>query len=609
MVSLVAGLVVPRVTTAERDANFSSVQSGFVIYNTDVNSLEVTNDNGATWQQSATMQDIDLISLNKAYESGEFIDLDLNNPVQINTLIASGPSSDSHTAADGLASNVNDRIEGFTFVPTVSIQITALTYTDVDFTLPGTRTVEIYRKSDQALMVTAAVAKTDPLVNGFRVNSSVTIITSNKLELGIEYALSVVVPATETYLNTTTATDPLINVTEQADGPDTSTPQFPANFIATADSPKAGGFQFQQFVNEQNYVWDNEFFSQKFGSTTFNAGQGSGEFIINGSTIVSLFDVNYGTEEVRVNGITRLQEPTYIDSFLRVNTNAATDAFVIDYDNDRISILPETRFLSLSINSLAFIGPDNQIATATLTGDITNSANVTTLATVNSNVGTFGDADNVAQVTVNEKGLITAVSDIPINFSVASQDLDMNNFAISNVSLINGIQPTGGLFMQTADGPLLTASTTETSLLSSGEGSLTIPADYFGLNSFMLNVGGYLDAVNGDTLTLRIKSNGSIDLGVIVITLSNATSRFFELEADFTIRSAGVATVSEVVTNFDFTYNINAGNTYDGQRGIFKNNTTFDTTISNTLSITGQFNSANIGNSIQTVTAQLNRIY
>ena len=50
------------------------------------------------------------------------------------------------------------------------------------------------------------------------------------------------------------------------------------------------------------------------------------------------------------------------------------------------------------------------------TGDITTSAgsSATTLATVNSNVGTYGNASNVSVVTVNAKGLITAISNTAI---------------------------------------------------------------------------------------------------------------------------------------------------------------------------------------------------
>jgi len=57
---------------------------------------------------------------------------------------------------------------------------------------------------------------------------------------------------------------------------------------------------------------------------------------------------------------------------------------------------------------------------ATWTVNFDGAANVTaglTLATVNANVGTFGNATNVAQVTVNAKGLVTAVANVPIALS------------------------------------------------------------------------------------------------------------------------------------------------------------------------------------------------
>lgn len=52
-----------------------------------------------------------------------------------------------------------------------------------------------------------------------------------------------------------------------------------------------------------------------------------------------------------------------------------------------------------------------------LTGDVTTVAGAlaTTLATVNSNVGTFGSATQVSQITVNAKGLITAASNVTIS--------------------------------------------------------------------------------------------------------------------------------------------------------------------------------------------------
>ncbi len=54
----------------------------------------------------------------------------------------------------------------------------------------------------------------------------------------------------------------------------------------------------------------------------------------------------------------------------------------------------------------------------TVSGDFTLAASgVATFATVNGNVGTFGDASNVPQLTVNAKGLVTAVTNVPISSS------------------------------------------------------------------------------------------------------------------------------------------------------------------------------------------------
>lgn len=54
-------------------------------------------------------------------------------------------------------------------------------------------------------------------------------------------------------------------------------------------------------------------------------------------------------------------------------------------------------------------------AVASVSGDATLAASgALTLATVNANVGTFGSATQVAQATVNAKGLVTAISNVTI---------------------------------------------------------------------------------------------------------------------------------------------------------------------------------------------------
>lgn len=60
---------------------------------------------------------------------------------------------------------------------------------------------------------------------------------------------------------------------------------------------------------------------------------------------------------------------------------------------------------------------NSSLSTVTLTGDATGSGTTTiptTLATVNATVGPFGDVGHVLQFTVNEKGLITYATQVPI---------------------------------------------------------------------------------------------------------------------------------------------------------------------------------------------------
>jgi hypothetical protein len=91
-------------------------------------------------------------------------------------------------------------------------------------------------------------------------------------------------------------------------------------------------------------------------------------------------------------------------------------------------------------------------AITSLTGDGTASGPGTaafTLATVNSNVGSFGDASHVATFTVNAKGLITAAGNTAIAISgsqVSGGTLGaVNGSAITNLSAANisGVLPVG----------------------------------------------------------------------------------------------------------------------------------------------------------------------
>lgn len=93
------------------------------------------------------------------------------------------------------------------------------------------------------------------------------------------------------------------------------------------------------------------------------------------------------------------------------------------------------------------------LSRAALTGDITASggSNATTLATVNSNVGTFGSTTQVPSFTVNGKGLITAATNVGMSavldatFGSARGDVLYRNGTVWTV-LTPG---TSGQFLQT----------------------------------------------------------------------------------------------------------------------------------------------------------------
>lgn len=96
-----------------------------------------------------------------------------------------------------------------------------------------------------------------------------------------------------------------------------------------------------------------------------------------------------------------------------------------------------------------------------LTGDITTSAGAvaTTLATVNSNVGSFGSATQVGSFTVNAKGLITAASNITVTpawSSITSKPTTISGYSITGSDVLNTLLtvdgPASGLNADLLDG-------------------------------------------------------------------------------------------------------------------------------------------------------------
>jgi len=167
-----------------------------------------------------------------------------------------------------------------------------------------------------------------------------------------------------------------------------------------------------------------------------------------------------------------------------------------------------------------------------------------------------------------------------------------------------------GLFAQTAAGAAIVNTTTETTLTNGGVGTLTVPGGGFRVgDSFTAILSGTLSANNNEGLTIRIKSGSTILASTGTIIMSGATNRKWILQATFVIRSTGAAGTAAIYTSGFFEYLKNASSSVELFNATSLNNTTFDTTIANTLNITAQWAVASPTNSITTESFNLYKIY
>jgi hypothetical protein len=178
------------------------------------------------------------------------------------------------------------------------------------------------------------------------------------------------------------------------------------------------------------------------------------------------------------------------------------------------------------------------------------------------------------------------------------------------VSVSTSLLHAGGLYSQTAQSVPVTGTTIPGSLIDGGVGTLTVPANGFQVgDAFVAYFSGQMSCVNNETIEVHTMSNGFVLADSGLMTLSATTNKNWEMYINFTIRAIGAAGVAQIATSGRFYYNKNS-NSIPESIGFFNlNNTTFDTTISNTLAVTVQWGSSNPINTIHSDLFNLYRIY
>lgn len=167
-----------------------------------------------------------------------------------------------------------------------------------------------------------------------------------------------------------------------------------------------------------------------------------------------------------------------------------------------------------------------------------------------------------------------------------------------------------GLYAQTGNSVVVSGTTSELSLIGGGVGTLSVGSNQFQVgDSYRTDFGGYLSTKNNDTMRIRVKSGSVLIADSGAQTMVAATNDIWQLSINFTIRSLGSAGNASIVTLCAFHTTKQANNTQGGFAFNNVNNTTFDTTISNTLDVTVQFSSSDSQNSIYSDIFVLNKIY
>jgi hypothetical protein len=254
----------------------------------------------------------------------------------------------------------------------------------------------------------------------------------------------------------------------------------------------------------------------------------------------------------------------------------------------------ETSIQNLT-TSVADLGDKTQNITAiagvtTINGGVNQKLGVTDSFIISDD----GSPLSVLKFKVNNTDICSQIKHIfssglePALNSIGSLGTALKRFSGLWVDNINGLTPVGGLYSGLSDGALVQGGFLGSLLPGTGTpvNGLTVPANGFEVgDSFHLVCAGDIPVGDkDDVITITLNQNGA-QLAQLSVDMEDSTNTFFELEADFQVRSKGVT--GQIITNFDFTFNKQLLKDFKGSRHVQLS--TIDTTTASTLTLTAQF--------------------
>jgi len=580
-------------TTLERDG-LPPVPSGTLIYNSDTQQLEFTNDAGISWSGVGGS------TLQEAYDAGPTINMDSN--VDLEVFSSTGRLAFSVIEGGNTSGvQVNRALQ----IDYPDFGGPALFFQHLTPTAPGTPIASIggqtqasngLSKSFESITV-QVVNDTDAAFEAETVFSN--IINNAQIDCFKTGVQNV------SFRDLNMQNNPITNVGVLQANVRIETPAIDMLLgsifnCASVESQAlvSSGFLIGNYIEQTNQVAPGGFLQYVINNQS-PASNGAVSWEMTHSALNSNSNPFLYLKEEHVTQDTTAGNETAQRKFYCANFGTTDEYMRFTGNANQINLY---KTLDMSGNSIVAI---NTIQSGSGYIDFNNTINPT--------------AFEIKANSTQDLNLGVTSGDININGDAASlininnTDLDLNQNGVVNVGSINGLTPQGGLSSGTSNSAILTASTAEQSILSATfVGSRTAPANTFRAgDSFVAVLAGNFSAANGDTLTLRLKGGplGTTVLSSIVVPLNNASGTFFELEVDFVVRALGAAGVADIVANYDFSYNQASGGNFQGERKCEVNNTNFDTTVDNVLDITAQFSSTSANNSIETLLSALGKVY